>query len=164
MRLYLLRHAEASYDAPTDDARELTRKGEQSIHNLCARLKTKEFADLPMICHSTLTRARQTAELFRLDMKLSAPLREIAGLAPMDDPTALTDYLINAPEDRMLVGHNPHLSILTAWLLAGDPGADVIDFKKSGLLCLERGSPPSPNRPAGVWVLNWFLTKRPVLD
>jgi len=164
MRLYLLRHAEASYDAPTDDERELTPKGEDSIVKLCGRLKAKEFEGLSTICHSTLTRAKQTAELFRDGLGLDAGLKEIGGLAPMNDPTALTDQLVSSREDMMLVGHNPHLTILAGWLLAGDCGATMIDFKKSGLLCLERGATPTPDRPAGEWILSWFLIKRPVLN
>lgn len=160
MRLFLLRHAEATYDAPSDAARELTPKGKNSIRRLCEHLKTSDFKAEPKICHSTLTRAQQTAELFKEGLGLTVPLQEIRGLAPMDDPTALGDFLLNAKDDLMFVGHNPHLSILTAWLLTGDPAADVIDFKKSALLCVEGGSPPNPKRPAGVWVMRWFLANR----
>ncbi|GHC00914.1 phosphohistidine phosphatase SixA [Cerasicoccus arenae] len=162
MRLYLLRHAEASYDAPSDSERELTPKGEKSIEKLCGLLKPKEFGDLLAVHHSTLLRAKQTAQLFREGLGLSIPQIEIAGLAPENDPLALLSFLHGSDKDLMIVGHNPHLSILTAWLLTGNPSADCIDFKKSGLLCLERGSGPSFRRPAGVWVLSWFLTNNPV--
>ncbi|WP_309385920.1 phosphohistidine phosphatase SixA [Cerasicoccus frondis] len=160
MKLFLLRHAEATYDAPTDQARELTPKGERSIDKLCGRLKAKEFANLPALHHSTLVRARQTAELFRDGLQLDVPLKEMPGLAPMDDPLALSDWLHEGGEDRMLVGHNPHLSILASWLLTGNAFTDCIDFKKTGLLCLERGSPPRADRPAGVWIMNWFVIPR----
>lgn len=159
MRLYLLRHADASYDAPSDEERELTPKGEQSIRDLCARLKPAEFERLPVILHSTLVRARQTAELFRDNLNLSAPLKPIPGLAPMDNPSSLRELLMGAREDMMIVGHNPHLSCLTAWLLTGDLHANVIEFKKSALLCLERGSQSGAVGPAGVWILQWFMSK-----
>ncbi|WP_309398937.1 phosphohistidine phosphatase SixA [Cerasicoccus maritimus] len=160
MKLFLLRHAEATYDAPTDQARQLTPKGERSIAKLCDRLKTKEFSQLAVIYHSTLVRARQTAELFRDEMQLKTPLQERTGLAPMDDPIALGAFLLECKEDAMLVGHNPHLTMLSAWLLTGSPFTDCIDFKKSGLLCLERISPPNKARPAGVWVMRYFITSR----
>lgn len=164
MRLFLLRHAEASYDARSDEERELTAKGERSIVQLCQQLRIKEFANLESIHHSTLVRARQTAALFREGMGLTVPLIERGGLTPMDDPTALRDFLLEGSADRMLVGHNPYLTSLAAWLLTGDAFADCIDFKKSGLLCLERGSPPTAARPAGVWVMCWFLVGRPFSD
>jgi len=160
MRLFLLRHAEASYDAPTDHDRELTPKGEKSIYRLTAFLKKKEFAGLRAIHHSGLVRARQTAEIFRDELRPEIALEESPHLAPMDDPRALGPLLQQAEFDLMLVGHNPNLSILTAWLLTGNARTDCIDFKKSGLLCLERGGPPNEHRPAGAWAINWYVVKR----
>lgn len=164
MRLYLLRHAEASYDFPTDEARELTPKGVRSIAKLCDRVKRKELSGPQAIHHSTLVRARQTAELLHDGLKLEAPLVETVGLAPMDDPTALGNMLWKTSQDLMFVGHNPHLSLLTSWLLTGDIFSDCINFKKSGLLCLERESPPRDGRPAGVWVISWYFINRPFAE
>lgn len=164
MRLYLLRHAEASYDASDDASRMLTFKGERSVGRLCRRLREKEFQGLQVIHHSGYTRAEQTAELFRDALALPVPVRARSRLTPMDDPRALADFLWEGEEDRMLVGHNPHLARLTAWLLTGDVEADCIHFKKCGLLCLERGSGPCEARPAGVWLLSWFAIDRPFGD
>ncbi|MEO0794072.1 MAG: phosphohistidine phosphatase SixA [Verrucomicrobiota bacterium] len=161
MRLYLLRHAEASYDAPNDSQRELTPKGERSIEKLCGHLKAKEFSQLESIHHSTLVRAKQTAQLFRSGLGLEQPLIEREGLAPEDNPMLLGEWLREANSDLMFVGHNPHLSILAAWLITGDPNADCIDFKKTGLLCLERGSTFATRRSAGVWIINWYSISRP---
>ncbi|MGE9296906.1 MAG: phosphohistidine phosphatase SixA [Puniceicoccales bacterium] len=160
MRLFLLRHAEASYDAPTDPERELTPKGEKSIKQLCKFLSRKDFAGLHLIHHSGYVRARQTAELFRDGLLPELALAQMHSLTPEDDPRLLGDFLQSAAGDQMLVGHNPNLSLLTAWLLTGNPLNECIDFKKSGLLCLERGAMPTTQRPGGIWNVKWFITKK----
>lgn len=162
MRLFLLRHAEASYDAPTDEARELTPRGEQSVARLCRHLKAKPFAGLPFIVHSGLVRARQTAELFRDELSLDVPLRVWSGLTPEDDPCALAERLWASEEDLMLVGHNPHLTLLAAWLLTGDANTDCVHFKKCALMGLERGSRPRAGRSGGTWALAWHLCNQPL--
>ncbi len=160
MKLYLLRHAEASYDANCDEDRELTRKGEKSIMALAALLKAKEFSGLKDIWHSSLVRARQTAELFNEDMQLDLPLKESDSLKPSDPPLLLLDEYLEASHDLMLVGHNPHLTLLASALLTGDASSICVEFKKSGLLCLERAAPATLERPTGQWVLRWYVVPK----
>lgn len=157
MKLYLLRHAEATYDAPTDEARELTLKGEKSINALAGMLKPREFSGLGEIRHSTLVRARQTAELFKEDLALQIPLVVKDSLKPEDPPLLLLDELLESRNDLMFVGHNPHLSLLASALLTGSSASICIDFKKSGLLCLERAAPATVERSTGQWVIRWFI-------
>lgn len=160
MKLFLLRHAEATYDAPSDEARELTRKGEKSVEGLARMLKPTLFDGLAAIRHSNLVRAQQTAALFKEGLALSQPLQEIEGLAPCDPPLLLLDNYLESAQDLMLVGHNPHLSLLASALLTGRPGHLCVEFKKSGLLCLERAAPPTTEIPIGQWVLRWFIVPK----
>lgn len=160
MRLFLFRHAEATYNAPSDDARELTDKGIKSIKKLAEHLKAKEFDNLSEIRHSTLVRARQTASIFQNEMQTDARVLEANGLCPGDSPFEIINSLFDCSGDLMLVGHNPHLTILSSMLITGDPYSTCIDFKKSGMLCLEMISGPTQDRIAGGWFINWFVVPR----
>ncbi len=159
MRLYLLRHAEAEDTAP-DESRKLTAKGEKSIRKLCQTLKRNEFDGVEKLFHSPLTRAVQTAELFKENLELSQPLLERSGLRPGDNPFTWLKELAEAETDKMLIGHNPHLSILADGLMRQSREGGLITFKKAGLLCLRRQCPPSHALPFGEWTLEWFLTPR----
>lgn len=160
MRLYLLRHAEASYDAVSDAERELTSKGVRSIETLCQHIKPKALNDLCEVRHSGFKRARQTAELFLNNIKRSMPMVEWSGMCPADDPCAQLRDIDQLVQSTMLVGHNPHLTCLTGLLLTGEPNPNCIRFKKSGLLCLEKVSDANAMHPGGQWQINWYLTPK----
>ncbi|MBC2594283.1 phosphohistidine phosphatase SixA [Ruficoccus amylovorans] len=159
MRLYLLRHAEAENTAP-DETRELTAKGEKTLRKLCQTLKPEEFDGVRKLCHSPLTRAVQTARLFKDFLKLSQPLQERAGLRPEDNPFVWLRELAEDEDDLMFIGHNPHLSILADALMLQSREGGLITFRKAGLLCLRRLCPPSRALPYGEWTLEWFIVPR----
>jgi phosphohistidine phosphatase len=48
------------------------------------------------------------------------------------------------------VGHLPFLSRLASRLLAGDEDADVVSFRKGGVVCLQRGE-------TGRWSVAWMV-------
>lgn len=144
--------------APTDDARELTPKGIRSIQQLASALPSKAFTHLRSIQHSGLVRAQETAEVFAQAMGWQLPILRCNGLRPEDSPMQLLSLIAELKDDTLLVGHNPHLTLLTSLLLAGQHTAHAIRFKKAGLLCLERFHASSPQRPAGEWQINWYLT------
>jgi phosphohistidine phosphatase len=106
-QLWLLRHGEAEpHDgAASDDARDLTPRGEQQ-----ARTAGRAFAALELVFHAVYTspklRARRTAELvcepLGLEPIVWAPLR--GGFGARD----ARELLAGDPEQRVLVvGHNP---------------------------------------------------------
>jgi len=151
MQLFLVRHAIAATSAPErpDATRPLTASGREKFSRAVrgARVLGWRFDHL---YHSPLTRAVQTAELL-------SPLLD----GPM---TALPD-LARAPDEEMLahiegtkvalVGHEPHLGALLAWLVTGDPGrGERFCFKKGGVALLA-GEP----RP-GAMTLHGLLTPR----
>ncbi|QYY36196.1 phosphohistidine phosphatase SixA [Ruficoccus sp. ZRK36] len=159
MRVYLMRHAEAE-DSYPDESRELTSKGEKTIRKLCQSLKAREFENVQALCHSPLTRAVQTATLFKKYLELPQPLQERSGLRPGDNPFVWLRELAEAQTDKMLIGHNPHLSILADALMLKSRDGGLISFKKTGLLCLRQVCPPSTALPYGEWTLEWFLVPR----
>lgn len=151
MQLFLVRHAIAADSTPErpDASRPLTAEGREKFKQAVrgARALGWRFDHL---YHSPLTRAVQTAELL-------APL--------VTGPTTALPDLARAPDEEMLahiegksaalVGHEPHLGALLAWLVTGDPGrGERFCFKKGGVAVLV-GEP----RP-GAMTLEGLITPR----
>lgn len=160
MNLYLLRHAEAE-PSNSDADRRLTRKGEKQTEQLAKFLRKHEVElDIREIWHSPLVRAVQTAEIFKNELGLEAPLLEAPGLRPEDDPRPMGLRLACSRKSVLAVGHNPHFESLASCLLSGTTTPVLIDFKKSGLLHLERAEEPGKARPLGHWILSWYIIPR----
>lgn len=145
MSVYLVQHGKA-YDESVDPERSLTPEGLEETRRV-ARLLAKIGARPAKIYHSGKKRARQTAEV--LGQALGAPVEEAPGLGPNDDPAPWRDALNRAAEDVMIVGHLPHLSRLASALLVGDPAKEVVRFRYSAVLKLER---------AEAWRIAWLIT------
>jgi phosphohistidine phosphatase len=161
MKILVVRHAIAqrrevfAKQNRHDDQRPLTAKGIQRMREGAVGLR-RVVDRVDVLAFSPLVRARQTAEILARSLK---PDRRIAvpGLAPGYDPTAATDWLQHlAPESHVcLVGHEPDLSALVAWLTCG---------RVAGFLELRRGSacllhcPKTPARDTAT--LLWALAPR----
>jgi phosphohistidine phosphatase len=100
------------------------------------------------IRHSNKLRAAQTAEEF--ERALGVPRREVLGLAPKDDIDPVARELASSKDDVMIVGHQPFLGRLAAFLLCGDAGLPVVGFQNAGLVRLDRSED-------GRWGLTWNL-------
>ncbi len=160
MNLYLLRHAEAEPGEP-DNNRRLTHKGERQVSALATYLLKHDVElDIREVWHSPLVRAVQTAELFRKYLKFDAPVLDAPGLLPEDDPRSMALRLACARKSVLVVGHNPHFEALASCLLSGATHPILIDFKKCGLLHLERADSPNRQRPLGAWILAWYLVPK----
>lgn len=114
-RLYLLRHGEAQEGFP-DARRALIEKGRREV------LKTLEKASerittTPIIFHSGLVRAYQTAVLAADALKAAPPVL-LEGIDPGGDPASLCRQSLPT-QDLMLVTHNPFVEELVEYL-SGD--------------------------------------------
>ena len=135
MQLLLLRHADASSAAATDDLRPLSDKGRQQAQRV-ARFCKEHNLQPDVILASPFLRTEQTAQIvgeeLGCEMVLSAFLA--AGMMPfaaMEELRASLRF-----ECVMMVGHEPDLGSLAGALLgAGNPGA--IRFRKATLASLE---------------------------
>lgn len=147
MDLLVIRHAIAADAEPEqeDAARELTSVGARKFRRAVRGLRELDWC-LDRILTSPWARAVQTAEL----------------LAPIaDGPTIATDLLCDKPRPELfaliaettadprkghataVVGHEPWLSELVAWLTFGDPHrGDGINIKKGGVVWLEGSAIP----------------------
>lgn len=139
MQLHLVRHAIAADRSAgePDDSRPLTREGKRRFRRGAQGLATLDVR-YDLVVHSPLLRAVETAELMadlaeelRVDDQLARP-----------PARALFTWLCelrNRDAERIaLVGHQPWLSELGAWLCTGstDP-ASAMPLKKGGVLWLE---------------------------
>ena len=137
MKLFLLRHAEAHYTSP-DARRQLTPYGEQTVRELAQFLPGRIKPDIDSIWHSPLTRAYQTAAIFKQELQLPAELVETNGLTPMDDPRLIIQAIESQPQNILLVGHNPHFESLVAELLGIDPQHVPVNVPKASFLRFRR--------------------------
>jgi phosphohistidine phosphatase len=143
--IFLVQHGKA-YTEAEDPERRLTPEGIAETEKVARHLAAAGVRPAEII-HSGKTRARQTAEI--LARHLGVPVREGEGLGPNDDPTPWARRLSEA-DNLMVVGHLPHLSLLAALLLTGDPPKEVVKFRYSGVLAL--------TKEQGRWSVAWYIT------
>jgi phosphohistidine phosphatase len=139
MQLFVIRHAVAE-DAATgrdDAARELTDAGKLKLRRAVRGLRALNL-QFDRILTSPWKRAAQTARL--LEPLASAP--PIATELLTRSPTAeLLALIAEHGEITAVVGHEPWLGELVAWLSFGDTRhGEAILIKKAGVLWLE-GTP-----------------------
>jgi phosphohistidine phosphatase len=141
MDLFVIRHAIAADADPGEDdsARELTTEGTRKFKRAVQGLREIGWC-FDRVLTSPWTRAMQTTEL----------------LAPITNgPTIATELLTDKPRPELfaliaeatapqrkqhataVVGHEPWLSELVAWLTFGDPHhSEAIEIKKGGAVWL----------------------------
>jgi phosphohistidine phosphatase len=142
VNIFILRHGIAvepgTPGIKTDAERPLIPKGEQRLRAAAAAMQKMDLS-FDAIISSPYLRAKQTAEIVAKILKLEKKLAISSDLIPGGNPQALIRLLNElkpAPENVLLVGHEPYLSRLIALLSSGSPAA-TIDMKKGGLCKLE---------------------------
>ena len=155
MILYVLRHAidEDPRPGQSDSTRQLTETGRSRCRRVLAHARRVKVRP-QYILTSPYDRAAQTAEIAKVELGFDRELITSNALVPFvsvqDLWNAIRDYAVGG--DVMVVGHNPQLSALVAWLLGAR--ADALWLKKSGLVALDIGSAgPHPRAE-----LSWLLT------
>lgn len=137
MRLFLLRHGEAGYDALSDELRSITPAGQLRLKSMLQQ-NAGLFGAVETVFHSPYLRTTQTAEL--VAEVCAAPLQISDLLVPEASPQQIIDFLLeqNRDNDIMLVTHQPLIGYLVSLLCEGDlshpepmlPGAmAVIDLE-----------------------------------
>ncbi len=135
MRLYFLRHAEASYDAATDHDRPLTQRGIERIRT-AAKVMQKLDVNPVHIYSSPRVRAVETAQIVAEALGKTVEVRDGVNFSfNVNAVRALIDGLTER-QDVMFVGHNPSMSEVVSELT----GANV-SLKKGGLARVDVFSP-----------------------
>jgi phosphohistidine phosphatase len=143
MRLHLIRHAPAAARAPgvDDAARPLTPRGRARFRRAALGLRRLgvRFDELR---HSPLRRAVETAQA--LATLVAGDSVATPNLARAPGPALLAEI---RGENVALVGHEPMLSALAAWLVLGDKRRGAkFPVKKGGVLVLEGDARPGAMR------------------
>ena len=150
MSLLLAQHGK---NLPKDEDPEkgLSIEGRSEVERIAA-LAGEYGVTVSAIRHSGKKRARETADIFAESLDPEGGIREMEGLAPLDDVTKLNP---TAQENLMLVGHLPFMEKLTSFLITGYPDrVPVLKFQNGGIVCLERA--PETN----YWFIKWTLFPR----
>lgn len=149
MQVLVVRHAaaEPQAEAPdgTDRGRRLTDKGRRVMGEVGAGLG-RVLDTLPLIAHSPLTRAEQTAAI----LEAAYPGADRCGLGALapggDDGGALLTWLAQAGTQPVaLVGHEPDLSRWVGRALVGEP-CSCIELKKAAACLLAFPDAPAPGQ------------------
>jgi phosphohistidine phosphatase len=153
--LYLVRHAIAATrgDAyPDDRVRPLTREGAARMRR-AARGFARLDPGLDLVLTSPLVRAHRTAEILVSALKPAPKLEVLKVLEPGHAPAEIAAALSAYAGSRAiaLVGHEPDLGLLAAWLTGA---REPLEFKKGGIARFEIQTLP-PGRDSR---LRWFAT------
>lgn len=151
-RLFVVRHAPAEDSSPRGDAgRALTERGRREMSAAARGLA--QLDDAPaLIAASPLVRARETADL--LAERFPAAARcVLPELAPGLDRAAFATWFDATPDARIaIVGHEPDLSELVAWLIGGGR----VHMGKGSVAALTLVG----SAARGAAMLDWLLTRK----
>jgi phosphohistidine phosphatase len=141
MQLFVIRHAVAEDVGPglDDTARELTDAGKTKLRRAVRGLRTLDIR-FERILTSPWKRAVQTAHQLEA-LAASPPIAtELLTRPPCTELLAL---IAEHSEATAVVGHEPWLGELAAWLAFGDTRhGDALIIKKCGVLWLEGTAVP----------------------
>lgn len=157
--LYLVRHAHA-VSAEEDPARPLSLRGVADMKRVAEFFRSNHAFAPDQLWHSSLVRARQTAEILVSELQLEGALVETTDLLPEDDPQDLLARIAAFASNRSLalIGHEPHMSALATLLIRGKDRPAAFDFKKGAVLALERGEGVHKRNGEPRWQIRWFVT------
>jgi phosphohistidine phosphatase len=157
MNLLVIRHgvaedaaAFAATDRP-DAARPLTAAGRKKMKK-AARGLASLLPELQVVATSPLTRAVETAGIVAAAWG-SPEVSEVAALVPGAKPAELVPWLKEQGGRELVavVGHEPHLSRLVSYLLAG-AGGSFLELRKGGACLLEIAGQPGPGAAKLLWL------------
>ena len=161
MNLFILRHGIAvergTPGYTRDSERPLTAKGERRLWQVAEAMEALELS-FDLVLPSPYVRARQTAMLIAEALEIPKRLQLSSALTPDGNFKDLIKFLNSrkpAPDDVLLVGHEPHLSGLISFLTTGKETHTVV-MRKGGLARLSVEA-LTPGRCA---VLEWLLTPK----
>ena len=131
-RLILLRHAKSSWDRTDlpDAARPLSKRGERTAPLIGAFMQRANLLPDLILC-STARRALQTAKRVMDSWQREPHFEEVDALymaTPREILTVLSDHG-GHEESILVIGHNPGLGDLAAWLVSDGNSRDVRRLK-----------------------------------
>ncbi len=161
MKLLVIRHAIAqdrqdfAESGDSDEQRPLTSEGIAKMQRAAKGLKNT-IEKIDILATSPLTRALETAAIISTEFEMGEA-DVIAALQPGATVEEFEQWASShAGRDVVaIVGHEPHLSSLVTWLIAGR-GNSAVELKKGGACLVEFDLAPR----AGRGILKWLLSPR----
>lgn len=134
MRIWILRHGQATPTADSDASRELTEAGRAEVVGMLQQLTGEP---LDGVLASPYRRAQQTAELAQRELNYDREIETVAWLTPDASPVDVLRKLAERDEsDLLLVSHQPLVGQLISLLLDGHKRGHY-PMPTAGLACLE---------------------------
>jgi phosphohistidine phosphatase len=111
---------------------------------------------------SPFLRAEETARIVVAALRPRPPLRSCQALAPGGSPVAtLADLSGDLRTERLLlVGHEPDLSRLAAYLLLGERDDLGLEFRKGALARIDFSGAAEPGKGNLAWLLQPKVLRR----
>ena len=155
MQIYLVRHGDAvpEEDAGSDRDRWLSARGREAARILGRLLREQRVEPAAIVC-SPLPRAVQTAELIAASIDFLAPIVSLRCLEPSAQPRIAATAIANAGASVIVVGHEPSISSLGAFLL-GRPSFPP--FRTAQCCAIEDGKPTFMARSDIATVTAYFV-------
>jgi phosphohistidine phosphatase len=141
MQLFVIRHAIAEDAAPGQDdaSRQLTEDGEKKLKKVVKGMRAFGIV-FERVLTSPWVRAAQTAHRLR-DLCDRDPIA--TPLLAASPRSELLAQIAELGVDTAVVGHEPWLTELVAWLAFGDTRhGDAFELKKGGVILLEGSCVP----------------------
>lgn len=157
MNLYIIRHAiavdEGTPGYEIDSERPLTDKGRKKMRQI-ARALHSLGVEFDLILSSPYLRAQQTADILADVFKLKKKIVCTDSLLPLEKPEPVVGeinetYSVNS---LAVVGHEPHLSALIAFLTTENSKLDLT-LKKGGVCYLSADDLHHHHRATLEWLL-----------
>ncbi|MFI5316970.1 MAG: phosphohistidine phosphatase SixA [Myxococcota bacterium] len=155
MKLLVLRHElaeprEGSADA--DAKRPLSDAGRKRAER-AARALARMVGEVDLLASSPLRRARETADALARELD-DVEVTEVDVLAPGHSPPQVSAWLggQEGVEQVAIVGHEPDLSHLVAWLVSG-LSTPWLELGKGGACLVELPDRIAPGQGRLLWLL-----------
>ncbi|GAA5190900.1 phosphohistidine phosphatase SixA [Ferrimonas gelatinilytica] len=123
MNIYIMRHGEAGFDAPSDPERPLTELGRQQSLALVHHY-LPQWQELDLVLVSPYVRTWQTWEAMRAQLPETISAQVVPELVPETDPSLAADVIIATAElagakNVLVVSHMPLVGYLISQLVPG---------------------------------------------
>jgi phosphohistidine phosphatase len=141
MQLFVIRHAiaEDPVAGQADADRELTEDGERKLRRVVKGLRKLDI-QLDRVLTSPWKRAKATADALDPISDREPIVTELLCQSPRAELLAM---IAEHPTTVAVVGHEPWLSELVAWLAFGDMRhGEALDLKKAGVVWLDGSAVP----------------------
>ncbi|WP_127478142.1 phosphohistidine phosphatase SixA [Sulfurivermis fontis] len=164
MDVLLVRHAKAeereifALTGAEDALRPLTKSGAREMRKV-ARALQRLVPRIDVLASSPLLRALQTADI--LAARIGGKAVQLPQLAPGHAPGQVLTWLRSQGDNPCvaLVGHEPDLGVLAAWLLTGGQGG-FLPLKKGGACLLHFKDGIKEGKAELVWAMPPAVLRR----